>query len=210
MVQLGKKLLFWNSRRRNGDAKKANHFLTLKREELIWSVAWISANKIAIGLGNGEIKICEIEIERSWFFFLKTTNSRVFKRFKHSESEGEVSKNYRRRTRKIFWWFSILFWVLKNRITDLKWNERTKYLASSSLDGWVKVISLIRNLPISKEELSPQSTASISFISPGRFGQWTATSPPILCSSVIPFVGDWLGVWTWKRTSRENRRKSSL
>jgi hypothetical protein len=50
-------------------------FLTLKRGERINSVTCISANQIAIGLGNGEIEINEIVIyKRRLLSFLQTTN----------------------------------------------------------------------------------------------------------------------------------------
>ncbi len=82
--QRGKELLFWNSEeislfgRENGDVEKTNHFLTLERQIDIMSVAWISANQIAIGLDGGEIEICEIDDDKG--------TSRVVKRFRHSKT----------------------------------------------------------------------------------------------------------------------------
>ncbi len=55
----------------------------------------------------------------------------------------------------IFYSFLVKFWT----IMDMQWNERTKYLASSSEDdGWIKVMSLIvpNHLP-NKRENSPLS-----------------------------------------------------
>ncbi len=70
-------LLFWNSRRENGDAEKANHFLTMQRHVLTWSVAWISANQIAIGLQYGGIEIWEMDDDEG--------TSRVVKLFIHGD-----------------------------------------------------------------------------------------------------------------------------
>ncbi len=82
-----RELLFWNSRRENGDAEKTHHFLTLILDEGIMSVAWISANQIAIGFYNGEIEIREIDEDKG--------SSRVVKRFIHGE---RVSRKEGRRT----------------------------------------------------------------------------------------------------------------
>ncbi len=97
--QFWKELLFWNSRRENGDAKKTNHFLTLERQVRIISVAWISVNQIAIGLDEGGIEICEIDEDEG--------TSRVVKLFIHGDY---VSRKEGRRTWNIWWRFSILFW----------------------------------------------------------------------------------------------------
>ncbi len=97
--QAVRELLFWNSRRENGDAEKANHFLTMQRHVLITSVAWISANQIAIGLWNNEIEIWEINEDEG--------TNRVVKRFRHSK---QVSRNEGSRTWNIWWRISILFW----------------------------------------------------------------------------------------------------
>ena len=72
--------MLWNTRA-NGDATKANLFYTLERDVDIRQVEWISANRIALGLGwtgldNGRvIEIWQIDEE-------ETTNSRVIKQFK--------------------------------------------------------------------------------------------------------------------------------
>ena len=73
-------MLLWNTRA-NGDAtkkrKKENLFHKLERDADIWAVEWISANRIALGLENGLIKIWEIDEEGN------KNKSRVIKKFKH-------------------------------------------------------------------------------------------------------------------------------
>ena len=117
-------MLLWNTRA-NGDATKENLFHTLERDWHIWAVEWISANRIALGLYNGLIEIWEIDEEG------ETTNSRVIKQFKHEDVSLRIS------TIIVLPHFAFL--LLKGWITELKWNEMTKYLAASSSDGFIKV-----------------------------------------------------------------------
>ncbi len=105
----------------------AYHFLTqLERQVTIARVAWISANKIAIGLRYGWIEIWEIEEDIG--------TSQLIKRFRHGAKDLKNASRFM----TIFYPFSTPVAVI-----DLQWNERTKYLASSSLNGTIKAISFI-------------------------------------------------------------------
>ncbi len=73
-------MLLWNTQE-NGDAEKADHFLTMERDVGIRSVAWISENQIALGLQDGRIEIFQIDDIKQ-----ETTTERIIKRFEHSES----------------------------------------------------------------------------------------------------------------------------
>ena len=64
---------------------KTNNFHTLERDEHMWRVKWISANRIALGLWNGLIEIWEIDEEG------ETTNSRIIKQFKHGDVSLRIS-----------------------------------------------------------------------------------------------------------------------
>ncbi len=57
--------------------------------------------------------------------------------------------------------------LVKNwRISGLEWNERTQYLASCSLDGWIKVILLIPyiSLFMRRDKQMTEFVHSLSFI----------------------------------------------
>ena len=123
--QVCNKLCLWNTRA-NGDATKANLFHTLERNIGI-KIEWISANRIALGLDNGRgIEIWQIDEEG------EATNSQVIQQFKHDVSLVIST------ILKLCYHFAYL--LVKYWITGLKWNEKTKYLAShSSWDGWITV-----------------------------------------------------------------------
>lgn len=102
----------------NRDVDKVNHFHSLKAldwlselDEEFVSVAWISSHQIAIGLWKKRtIMINELDDDKG--------TSRIVKQFRHSKHQGGLFCH----------------------LTDLKWNERTKFLASSSWDTRIKVI----------------------------------------------------------------------
>lgn len=130
--------MLWNTQTTNEGAEEDNHFHTLERDVDITSAAWISENQIAVGLKNGLIEIYEIGDRE------KKTQNRFLK---HAESEqvGQKLIICERKTTSYtdFVRFSIVISMKNWRISGLEWNERTQYLASCSLEGWIKVILLI-------------------------------------------------------------------
>ena len=111
-------------------------------DTLLYPVAnrfeWISANEIALGFGDGLMKLWKIDEG--------TANDSHF--------EHDVSFKIRKRFTRCHDYYQFfhfgsmvlqlcdhfVFHLMKGGITDLKWNQTTKYLASSSRDSWIKVI----------------------------------------------------------------------
>jgi hypothetical protein len=176
---MSKKVFFFNSRPVD---QRQFHFYTIERGNGIRSVQWISENRVALGLVDEGIEIWEIDGT--------ATSAKIVKRFKH-ESVSFVYPLTCHCT------FSITFFynLIKDYITNVAWDERTKCLAAGTEDGWITV-----NCRCSFECWACHD--ELVFLS-NRFGQWTATNLFTPQRSMAN-VRVWLGVQTGnKRTMRE-------
>lgn len=99
------------------------HFYFLQSKENVWCVDWISRNQLACSYDDGTVEIHEIELS-----FI--SNSNLVKKLvvsTHFTSQNQVFPYPKNRG-------------MKSDVWSIVWNEQLQLLATSSHDGWVKVL----------------------------------------------------------------------